>query len=346
MTTAMLRFSGGLDATDWEARYNAGDVPSRWPYGLDQLAEFGLVPMVERVVRRDSFSARALRKVSGFDFPELLGRPPSAVGDMLLCWDERSSVPALFLGRPDQRPVSTGVIWLTENFGGRRNYWIAKQALTRAHKIWTLSTAQLPILIREFGLSRNRLAHLPFGVDAEFFTPADVGHEADYQLVVSAGNDRHRDFRTLLAAVRGLRRQVRPVRLELATRIRVDVPPEMGSSGELSHRALRDLYRRSAVVAIATKPNVHVSGITAILEAMACGKAVIASHTEGMQDYVSHNVNGVLVPPGNPDALAEAIGDLLRDPARAQALGAAGRQSVEAIFNTREQARRLADIVS
>jgi glycosyltransferase involved in cell wall biosynthesis len=100
------------------------------------------------------------------------------------------------------------------------------------------------------------------------------------------------------------------------------------------------------VVAIATKPNVHVSGITAILEAMACGKAVIASHTEGMQDYVSHNVNGVLVPPGNPDALAEAIGDLLRDPARAQALGAAGRQSVEAIFNTREQARRLADIVS
>lgn len=342
MDTALLCFSGGLDASRWEARHAAGEVPSRWPYGLDQLSEFGIKPATQPISGRDSINVRVLRKLSGFDFPR---QRLSEDGDVVVFWDERASVPALLLDEVGRRPTLTGVIWATDASERKLRRQIAKRALSKAHRVWALSTAQLSILNHEFGLSRDRLAHLLFGVDAEFFTPGNSSDESDSLLVASAGNDRDRDFPTLFAAVDCLRRRSLPVTLELATRTSVALPAQMGNRRELSHRELRDLFRRSSVVAIATRPNVHVSGITAILEAMSCGKPVVASDTAGMRDYVSHGENGILVPPGCPEALAEAINTLFLDPARASALGAAGRRAVESTFNTREQARRLADII-
>jgi glycosyltransferase involved in cell wall biosynthesis len=62
-----------------------------------------------------------------------------------------------------------------------------------------------------------------------------------------------------------------------------------------------------------------------ILEAMAAGKAVVATRTGGVPELVDEPATGVLVPPGDPDALAAAILGLLRDPGRRKAMGTAGR---------------------
>jgi glycosyltransferase involved in cell wall biosynthesis len=70
-----------------------------------------------------------------------------------------------------------------------------------------------------------------------------------------------------------------------------------------------------------------------VLEAMAAGLPVIASNVGGIPELVADGVSGVLVPPGDPDALAEAIEALLENPALALELGAAGRRRVVENFD-------------
>lgn len=71
----------------------------------------------------------------------------------------------------------------------------------------------------------------------------------------------------------------------------------------------------------------------AALEWMAMGRPVIASAVGGLPDLVSDGVTGLLVPPGDPLALAEALGRLLLDPRKAEAMGSAGRERWDAAFS-------------
>ncbi|NJP47217.1 glycogen synthase [Actinacidiphila epipremni] len=84
------------------------------------------------------------------------------------------------------------------------------------------------------------------------------------------------------------------------------------------------------------------------LEAMACGTAVVASAVGGIPEVVEHGGTGLLVPydEENPEAfeagLADALGELVADPARAAALGAAGRERAVREFGWDTVARRTA----
>jgi phosphatidylinositol alpha-mannosyltransferase len=66
-----------------------------------------------------------------------------------------------------------------------------------------------------------------------------------------------------------------------------------------------------------------------LIEAMAAGTPVVASGIAGYNDVVSDGVDGVLVPPANPQALAEELQLLWHEPARRAAMGAAGRVSAK-----------------
>lgn len=68
------------------------------------------------------------------------------------------------------------------------------------------------------------------------------------------------------------------------------------------------------------------------LEWMAMGRPVIAANVGGLPDLVSDGVTGLLVPPGDSVALAEALSGLLREPGKAEAFGRAGRARWESEF--------------
>jgi glycosyltransferase involved in cell wall biosynthesis len=85
--------------------------------------------------------------------------------------------------------------------------------------------------------------------------------------------------------------------------------------------------------AVAVSPS-HAEGISnAILEAMALRRAVVATAVGGTPELVHDGVNGFLVPPGAPGALARRIADALADPERARRMGARGRRLVEREFD-------------
>ena len=72
-----------------------------------------------------------------------------------------------------------------------------------------------------------------------------------------------------------------------------------------------------------------------VLEAMATGTPVVATAAGGPADFLRSGVNGMLVPPKNAGALAEAIAELLSDPARRKRIAAAGFRTAHQRFGIR-----------
>jgi glycosyltransferase involved in cell wall biosynthesis len=80
---------------------------------------------------------------------------------------------------------------------------------------------------------------------------------------------------------------------------------------------------------------------TAVLEAMSCGLPVVATDVGGTREVITHGVEGLLVPPRDPRAAAEALAALWRDPARREEMGRAGRARVQAEFTLEQQLDRF-----
>jgi L-malate glycosyltransferase len=93
-----------------------------------------------------------------------------------------------------------------------------------------------------------------------------------------------------------------------------------------------DIGEAMAAVSIAVIPSLSEGLSNVLLESMAASLPVIATRVGGTPEVVQHGHSGLLVPPGDPEALATAIGSLLSDPGRAAALGRAGRRRVEQLF--------------
>lgn len=95
------------------------------------------------------------------------------------------------------------------------------------------------------------------------------------------------------------------------------------------------LGQRSDVLALQQQADVAVLASTqgegmprALLEAASCGRPMVATDVPGCRELVAHGRNGLLVPPGDAEALAAAIIALLDDPARAACMGAEARADV------------------
>jgi rhamnosyl/mannosyltransferase len=98
-------------------------------------------------------------------------------------------------------------------------------------------------------------------------------------------------------------------------------------TGRVDETALRDEYRRAAVVALPSTTDAESFGM-ALAEANACGRPVVGSAVGGIPDFVRHGDNGLLARPGDEHDLAAKLVQALSDPAAAQAMGARGRLRV------------------
>jgi glycosyltransferase involved in cell wall biosynthesis len=94
---------------------------------------------------------------------------------------------------------------------------------------------------------------------------------------------------------------------------------------------IRSVWERAH---IAVLPSRREGLPKSLLEAAAFGRPIVATDVPGCREIARHNVNGFLVPPDDPVALADAITVLARDPALRMKLGAAGRRMAEEEFSS------------
>ncbi len=80
-----------------------------------------------------------------------------------------------------------------------------------------------------------------------------------------------------------------------------------------------------------------------ILEAMALARPIVATEVGGVPSVIT-DTTGVLVPPADPQALADAVADLLEEPERAASLGRAARALAERSYGLDRMVRRLEEI--
>lgn len=122
--------------------------------------------------------------------------------------------------------------------------------------------------------------------------------------------------------------------------------PVLAFAGEVPQARLPGLLRGATVVIVPSSPVAGVEEATSIaaLEAQACGLPVVASNIGGLGEIVEDGRTGLLVPPDAPALLADAVGALLADPARAAVLGAEAARFVAAGHSHVAGARQYAGI--
>jgi glycosyltransferase involved in cell wall biosynthesis len=99
-----------------------------------------------------------------------------------------------------------------------------------------------------------------------------------------------------------------------------------------------------AVADVFCLPSRHEGVPLSVLEAMAAGVPCVATAVGGVTELIEHRRTGLVVPPDSPDALTDAIGELLADPAGAGRIGEAARTRVERDWSAAVQARRYAEL--
>lgn len=211
---------------------------------------------------------------------------------------------------------------------------IVRYCIRRADAVFTFASEQAKYLRTKYAIASVHF--LPQQVDTEFYSPGQVPSE---DFILSVGGDVSRDFETLKRATGDLDARV-------VVRTPMDVRPwNHGVSvvrERLSDLALRELYRRARLVVLPLHDMLHPGGITTLLEAFACGKAVVASNSRGIRDYLRHDENCLTVPCGDAGALNSAVARLMDDEALTKRLGVNARSYAEMELSQPCHAQRLA----
>ncbi|HTQ57170.1 MAG TPA: glycosyltransferase family 4 protein [Bryobacteraceae bacterium] len=200
---------------------------------------------------------------------------------------------------------------------------------------------------------RPKLELTPLGVDTDEFAPRPFRPNPAPFRIVSVGRLAPvKGPQVLIATVDRLAKRGRQFRLRLAGEgpDRPALTQEVQNrglqehvvfEGNLNQDELRELYRESDILVLAS----FAEGLPVVLmEAMAMEIPCVASSVNGVPEIITPEADGLLVPPGDADALAGAIGRLMDDPELRRTLGERARTKVLEKFNLRPNTEYLADV--
>lgn len=222
----------------------------------------------------------------------------------------------------------------------RRSAKIEKQALNSVTHVFAESEYTLQLLAPMVPPEHLQLG-VP-GVNTQQFSPLLTYNEDGYILSVGRLTDPRKNIRLLLDAYRLLcQKMPNAPRLVLAGKIdmanhqwffRILAKEELNVSlsANVTQDALPNLYRHAGLFVLSSDEE----GLgMVLLEAMASGLPIVSTDCGGPATAVRQNVTGLLTPVGDAEALANAMHQLLQDPARRRAMGQAARNRVEQNFS-------------
>jgi glycosyltransferase involved in cell wall biosynthesis len=245
-------------------------------------------------------------------------------------------------------------VFLAERSAAVRPF--ARATLARAARV-TACSDDLRRRAVALGAPEARTLTVPYGVDADAFgaspppgTRARLGAAADTTLVLALGRlVEKKGLGPLVEAAAGLQ----GVHLAIggAGDLRDTLDRRIAELGAPA-RLVGTLDRREVAAALAAADVVAVPSVVdragnvdglpnTLLEAMAAGRAVVASRVAGIPDVIADGVNGLLVPPGDVPALRAALARLVADERLRARLGAAARETVVRSHGWDTAARRF-----
>jgi D-inositol-3-phosphate glycosyltransferase len=208
--------------------------------------------------------------------------------------------------------------------------------------------------LARMGVPRGRISVVPCGVDVDLFSPRGPAvPRGDRRRLVSVGRlVRRKGVDEAIAALS----RVTGAELVVAGGTGPDDPDAERLAAVAAARGVGDRVRFHGPVtrgelpallrsadAVVCAPWYEPFGMVA-LEAMACGRAVVASAVGGLTDTVVDGVTGLHVPPRQPRALAAALSELLGSPTMVQAYGVAGRDRAVARYTWNRIAAATAEV--
>jgi len=321
-----VHLSQGQGAEDWERRWRSGEligINDPTPYGYKRAEDSGCRIRFSQVVANEGKLAKlsrfAVGGLLGFDFVHAL-RNAKSICSAEIVWThtERQFLAVALLlclrSKRARRPKLIGQsVWLID-------HWRKQPGLHRILHSWLichgvdmltfLSPENLAVAKRLFPKTPSEL--VLYGIPSEQKNPPALRSVSPVK-IIAVGNDRHRDWKAAIAAVRGqsdieltIVSQTAPRRLMKGVdNVRIIT---LSSNDELFR-----LYDDSTLVLVPLKQNMHAGGITVIQEAALRGIPVIASDTGGLRAYFEGEAV-CYVRPEDPQAILRAIRTLVDDP--------------------------------
>ena len=246
--------------------------------------------------------------------------------DSVFCDSEAVGLPlAAVLQVRRRRPRTAVFVHNVNRPRARLALWLLR--LGRGVDVFLACSRTQVSFLRRTSSARTAVAFVGDSIDLDFFTPGPARAGRSRRLVVSVGLEQ-RDYRSLAAATADLDVDVRISASSADARpssraLPPELPPNM-SRGFYSWPELVQLYRDADVVVVSLFENDYAAGVQALMEAQACRRPVVVTATSGLQGYLDEGV--VTVPPGDPEALRQAITALLNDPVAAEALAERGHR--------------------
>lgn len=218
-------------------------------------------------------------------------------------------------------------------------HYYTKKVLESVDIIYGVSHNISYHIVTDFSIPSSKVQYLPFGIDTDLFNPGRAtapDPDGLLRIFSNRGFFPVYDNETLIRGFDLAYRKNPDLRLTL----KGDGPQEQSVRNLVSSLGLSDVVVFQHKTAYADVPydysradifiTTSVSDGTpvSVLEAMASGLACIATAVGGIPEWVENEKTGLLIPPGSPDAVAEALHTLAADPALRSRLGSAARDIV------------------
>ncbi len=241
-----------------------------------------------------------------------------------------------------------------------------RRRLPRADHITVLSHADEAGIRQWFSIDPAHITVIPNGVDTTAFSPSDTARASARVRLGLMDNEIAIGILASLEARKGQHVMIDalgapPLREACAQRLirlvligdgpsqdalraraeRLGLAGRVLYVGAIPHEEAPAMLNGMDIVAL---PSTAEGMPLALLEAMACGRAVIASRVGAIESVIVDNITGLLVPPADPLALARAVDRLIRDPAFARVLGERARSEIASRYDERITMKRYENV--
>lgn len=325
-----VHLAHGFDARVWEEKWRDGrllGLNERTPYGYHHAERFGCDVTFSKDVKETpvhKLFRGGWRVLLGFDLVHAFrNRAAIMAADVVWTHTESQYLSILammkMIGAKRRPKLICQSVWLIDS-------WDKLSAAKKNSYRRLIADADLLTFLSPMNRDRarelfpeKRCEFVPFGINAQIQAPP-VQRPADGRFkVLAVGNDRHRDWPTLIEALgrrdefelRIASQTIDPALVANIPNVKVLTPS--------SNAELKELFVWADAMALPLRPNLHASGITVLEEAALFGRPVVCTKVGGIEAYFDGEMVRY-VGAGSADELRRALIELRDSPAEALAM--------------------------